>query len=277
MRRRNALAFGLAILLLASSGHAVPNLIMLSIDDGVRDSALDTAYTATVVESGAVNPNGCRPPITWFSDGRSECDAVMEAYSLGHELATHTVNHPNNGESLSYEQWIEEVGGQRTWLAQCGVPEEEVQGFRAPYYVTNAALGSALEDLGFLYDSSLRAENELAAPLNENFPYQEVPAEALPGSGGRRSDPMPADGKSILQRLQEDFEVKRGSGVPVAIKAHVPYLEDSSNRNDIIAFFRWALGQEDTWAVTYSQYISWIQAGQGSMAEVLSNSTCILG
>lgn len=27
----------------------------------------------------------------------------------------------------------------------------------------------------------------------------------------------------------------------------------SSNRNDIIAFFRWALGQEDTWAVTYSQ------------------------
>ncbi len=29
-----------------------------------------------------------------------------------------------------------------------------------------------------------------------------------------------------LQRLQEDFEVKRGSGVPVAIKVHVPYLED---------------------------------------------------
>lgn len=37
----------------------------LSIDDGVTDSALETAYEDTVVASGAVNPNGCRVPITW--------------------------------------------------------------------------------------------------------------------------------------------------------------------------------------------------------------------
>ena len=30
----------------------------------------------------------------------------------------------NSGEGLSYDEWVEEVGGQRTWLAGCGVPEE---------------------------------------------------------------------------------------------------------------------------------------------------------
>ncbi|KAL4443220.1 hypothetical protein ABPG75_010975 [Micractinium tetrahymenae] len=292
MKRRAAPACALAILLLASSGYAVPNLIMLSIDDGVTDSALDTAYTATVVESGVGNPNGCRPPITWCAAHGTapmlhcDCDAVLQAHSLGHELATHTVTHPDNGESLSYEEWVEVVGNQRSWLAGCGVPEEEVVGFRAPYYVTNSALGSALQDLGFL-QSCPEVQKATHSHLFCGC-AREVPAEALPGSGGRHSDPQPVDGKSILERLQEDFESKRGSGVPVGIKVHEPYLEDRqamqtlitnrirlSNRGEIIAFLRWALGQEDTWAVTYSQYISWIEAGQGSLnGKVLSNSTC---
>lgn len=37
----------------------------------------------------------CHAPICRFTDSRSDCDAVLEAYSLGHELATHTVSHPN--------------------------------------------------------------------------------------------------------------------------------------------------------------------------------------
>lgn len=32
-----------------------------------------------------------------------------------------------------------------------------------------------------------------------------------------------------------------------------PTLLCSSNRGEIVAFLRWALGQEDTWAVTYTQ------------------------
>lgn len=49
----------------------------LSVDDGLVDSALNAAYEDTVVASGMVNPNGCRPPVTWFTDGRSDCSAVQ--------------------------------------------------------------------------------------------------------------------------------------------------------------------------------------------------------
>lgn len=282
-----SMLLALALLLTCALSSAAPNLIMLSVDDGVTSSALSTAYTDTVVAADARNPNGCRPPITWFSDGRSDCDAVMQAYSLGHELATHTVNHPNDGPDLSYDEWADEVGGQRSWLASCGVPEGEVKGFRAPYYDVSSTLGTVLQDLGLLYDSSLSGKGSPAAPMNEYFPYScgwecegwdqlsiwEVPAYALEGSS-RKSDPEPVDGMSVLERLQSDFEAKRGTGVPTSIMVHENYLEDSSNREDVVAFLQWSLAQNDTYAITYSQYVAWLQGGQDSIDNVLSSYTC---
>lgn len=50
----------------------------------------------------------------------------------------------------SYEQWAEEIGGQRDWLAgTCSIPEEEVVGFRAPNFQINNLMGRVLADLGF--------------------------------------------------------------------------------------------------------------------------------
>ena len=56
---------------------------------------------------------------------------------------------------------------------------------------------------------------------------REVPAFTLPGEGpevGRRVDPTPAINMTVLQRLQADFERKRGTGMPVPVAVHEPYL-----------------------------------------------------
>jgi hypothetical protein len=58
---------------------------------------------------------------------------------------------------------------------------------------------------------------------------REVPAYVLPGQGpqvGRRVDPSPADGMSVLRRLQADLRRKAGTGVPVPVAVHDAYLLD---------------------------------------------------
>lgn len=50
------------------------------------------------------------------------------------------------------------------------------------------------------------------------FTYQ------LPPRNGKRTDPMPLDGMSVFQRLEADFNRKRGLGVPVSLMLHSEYL-----------------------------------------------------
>ncbi|PRW34035.1 kinetoplast DNA-associated [Chlorella sorokiniana] len=257
-------------------------------------SAWTVAYDKTIFASGARNPNGCRPPMTWFTTccprGRREgsCEVVTKAHSLGHELATHTKTHPQGGDSMSYAAWREELGGQRDWLVkECGVPAADVAGFRAPYFKLNGALGAALQDSGFLYDSSISGKDphQMAAPMHafnlsacaaagcgnwSSLSIWEVPAYTLPGKGPqafRRVDPAPLPGMPVLERLKADFERKRGSGVPVSVMVHEAYLTDSTTRQPIVQFLRWALAQPGTWALTYRQYVEWRRAPPGTQAQ----------
>jgi hypothetical protein len=84
------------------------------------------------------NPNGCRLPLTWFTDTVPEthCPAVRARHTLGDEIATHTKTHA--WLFPEFEQHVEEIAGARRWLVEaCGVPEGEVAGFRAPYLISN--------------------------------------------------------------------------------------------------------------------------------------------
>lgn len=40
----------------------------------------------------------------------------------------------------------------RRMLVECGIPEEDVVGFRAPYLFTDDQLREVLHEQGFLYD-----------------------------------------------------------------------------------------------------------------------------
>lgn len=269
-----------------------PNFILFSQDDALTEDTWEVAYDQTILPSGARNPNGCRPPMTWFTNccahGKpsSTCGAVQIAHKHGHEVSTHTMTHSRDSVAYDYEEWVAEVDGQRKWVVdECGIPREAVVGFRAPYFATNNLLGRVISDLGFLYDSSLKGEDLFgtgavlrAGRLNGSFhpncvhsrsscdgwaglPFWEVPAYMPRGHGDHRSDPEPVDGMSIMQRYQADFERKRGTGIPVAVLVHAPYMRNSTHRKAVTAFLGWALAQPSTWAVTYAQYVAWMQAG----------------
>ncbi|KAL4446707.1 hypothetical protein ABPG77_007951 [Micractinium sp. CCAP 211/92] len=168
------------------------------------------------------------------------------------------------------------------------LPCSSVRGFRAPGFRTHDAVGRVLADLGFKYDSShmersyqqqggaLDAGFELTlARLDVPHNWSGLPLFAVLAGGNKRMDPLPAAGMSILQRLQADFERKRGSGVPVPILAHIAYLNTPSNRGEVVEFLRWALAQPNTWALTYSQYVAWLEAGPAvEMTRLLADHTC---
>jgi hypothetical protein len=54
------------------------------------------------------------------------------------------------GQSREYVE--SQVAGARRMLAECGIPEEDVVGFRAPYLFTDEQLREVLHAQGFLYD-----------------------------------------------------------------------------------------------------------------------------
>ena len=78
----------------------------------------------------------CTCRFTSKGPDRGDCDTALLAYSAGHELATHTVTHPELP-GLCYDEITAEVAGQREWLIDCGIPAEAITGFRAPYYKTD--------------------------------------------------------------------------------------------------------------------------------------------
>src|SRR5262245_17503014 len=95
--------------------------------------------------------------------------AWKAAIMAGHEMADHTVNHFNGGAAVISDQdccrrrdwtaaqWSVEIASCRTTLTdhRFGLETKDVIGFRAPYLSYNDHLFTALQDLGFAYDSSL--------------------------------------------------------------------------------------------------------------------------
>ncbi|EFN59809.1 hypothetical protein CHLNCDRAFT_133541 [Chlorella variabilis] len=209
------------------------------------------------------------------------------------------MTHSKAGGNFTYSDWWREAGGQRDWLTRnCSIPARDVVGFRAPYFTFSEVLGTVLQDLGFLWDSSLTGKNWtqpghiLSAPIPWPYSYcsgsfcgnwsslsiWEVPAFTLPGEGpevGRRVDPTPAINMTVLQRLQADFERKRGTGMPVPVAVHEPYLTASATRQQVVKFLQWAFKQPNTWALTFRQYIDWQQAPPGAdVTTLLAKYTC---
>jgi Polysaccharide deacetylase len=112
--------------------------------------------------------------------------AWKSALAAGHEIADHTVNHFNGGGAVinqddccrardwSVAQWSAEIASCRTTLTEphFGLGAKDVIGFRAPYLSYNDNLFTALQDLGFAYDSSLpNCFNDEEDGTNCSWPY----------------------------------------------------------------------------------------------------------
>ena len=112
--------------------------------------------------------------------------AWKSALAAGHELADHTVNHFNGGSAAisnedccrarnwSVAQWSAEIASCRSALTdpRFGLGAKDVVGFRAPYLSYNNDLFTALQSLGFAYDSSLpNCFNDDEDGTNCSWPY----------------------------------------------------------------------------------------------------------
>lgn len=80
-------------------------------------------------------------------------DALVGGMSAGHELASHTHNHPYDFRSLSASR-IEQEITQSVVELETRVGRRPI-GFRAPGYNVSSTILDCLEKQGFLYDSSI--------------------------------------------------------------------------------------------------------------------------
>lgn len=77
-----------------------------------------------------------------------ECGYARGLHKRGHEIATHTVTHAGL-------RWFErdgieeEIGGARDDIVKCGIPAEDVVGFRTPYLADKPEVRETLYEDGF--------------------------------------------------------------------------------------------------------------------------------
>jgi hypothetical protein len=79
--------------------------------------------------------------------------ALGEVRDAGHEIANHSYSHPYDLARWGQAQAAEEIKRAHGLLSEFA--GSEIQGFRAPGYDISAEMLGALEELGYLYDSSI--------------------------------------------------------------------------------------------------------------------------
>lgn len=147
-----------------------PLFITLTFDDSVNSIVLPVIINDTL-GSGYVNPNGCPLSATFFvSTQYTDYSNVQYLYSMGHEIATHTMNH------VSTAPLNEIVGAVQALSTFAGVPRSKITGFRQPFlnYSTASVANIASSKL-ITYDSSMTVDDNSVAktwPFTlDNGPY----------------------------------------------------------------------------------------------------------
>lgn len=84
----------------------------------------------------------------------------ITAREAGHEMANHTVNHPQ-GVMFGEQAWTDEIGPCTAALTNpdrgVGIGVDDVRGFRAPYLGYSGALFGVLKAQGLWYDTSVQS------------------------------------------------------------------------------------------------------------------------
>lgn len=155
----------------------VPQFVAVTFDDnfvsGLGDVSGGMTWATTFFEP-LKNPAGSGFAPTW--DGSSvrttffdNCVYLQDeltkkswqtAREAGHEIANHTVNHPNGG-AFTAQQWSDEIAPCTAALTNpesgVGVSVDDVRGFRAPYLAYSSELFGTLTAQGLWYDSSIQS------------------------------------------------------------------------------------------------------------------------
>ncbi|KAL4449367.1 hypothetical protein ABPG77_007011 [Micractinium sp. CCAP 211/92] len=125
----------------------VPQFITITWDDAVDPQSYGIIQK---ILGGLRQRNGCRIPSTFFVLAKDTVPAAVQAlYLQGNEIATHTMTHvgyPSAAEIIGCREWL---------VKETGIPRSKINGFRAPFLLSDADTRRTLVKAGFLYDSSI--------------------------------------------------------------------------------------------------------------------------
>ncbi len=268
------------------SVNDIPQIVMFSFDDGLRDEDYQTFYSK--VFNGRKNPNGCPVGLTYFvSHYYSDYTLVEHAYLVDSaEIADHTVTHrtPTTWwENASEEEWMHEVTDQQSILNDWGnVPKDEIRGFRAPFLVTSETELKVLHQSGFHYEASMVTNtNYWPFTLDYKSPICTSPAtcpnNAYPGlwlvpnvvykqSNGVPCPMLdactaPVTEEDWVEFFEENFDVHyKNNRSPFGIYSHPSWFYLGQDRASVMMKFLDKLSaMDDVYIVTHSQMLEWVR------------------
>jgi hypothetical protein len=152
----------------------IPQFVLITLDDPITSYAMSLLRPITQIR----DQYGCGVRATFYVSiqNKTECDLVNALRQGRHEIATNTFNdqgYPN----------VEEIQSAMEWLnLECGVPLEEMRGFRAPQLEYNQETLDAVHELGLLYDASIATLDHRDSSYGRHhfWPFtfdEEVPTE----------------------------------------------------------------------------------------------------
>jgi peptidoglycan/xylan/chitin deacetylase (PgdA/CDA1 family) len=276
----------------------VPQFVLLTHDDATNDIAVGAVGNAT---TGLLNPHGCAIPATFFTSKMlTDCAVVQAAWQAGDEIATHTISHLELGTGFTGGAGgLEgEIVGERDFLVdECGLPADDVVGFRSPYLIHNPDIRKVLSTHGFLYDSTINEHWPMpTSPTGGErlWPYTMdsgipqdcawtsnlcLPTEKYPGMWEvpvwvmqTETYPIPAysmdycDGTGgpcdALELMKSNFLLAyNGNRAPVPLYIHSPWLATPKYQAATRAFAEWVTtNYKDAYFVTMHQLVQWAAA-----------------
>lgn len=217
-------------------------------------------------------------------------DEVRGAISEGHEIASHLNGHFSGGSAWNETGWISEINQFRTLLSSSGTnsghPEiifpdtNKIIGIRTPNLSKNKSLYPALEETGFVYDSS-----QVGKPTD--LPYKigsiwEIPLKEIPVDGTKIStismdynfwslqskNLEVAKKNSLLYKKFHDqmyrsylnyfYQVYQGNRAPVVIGHHFSLWNDGVYWEVMKDFVKEVCGLPDVRCATFSEYVGYL-------------------
>lgn len=256
----------------------IPQLVIVTWDDAVTSQSYGIAQS---IMGGLRQRNGCGVPSTFFVTTEDTIPAAVQAlYFSNNEIATHTRTHPRYPSA-------EEIVGARDWLAnQTGIPRSKINGYRAPFLLSNAVARRALTEAGFLYDSSIpdtapssvspnvrsrtwpyRMDAGIAqAPCqtgqcraSERYPLWEVPLWAVADARQQPIATMDPTGDAFAIYKRELEWRMSGNRAPLGLFFHTGLQSSPDRVAQLRRFIKHATSTKDVWFVTNQQLLGWMQ------------------
>eukprot|EP00088_Acartia_fossae_P059412 TRINITY_DN704_c0_g1_i1.p1 TRINITY_DN704_c0_g1~~TRINITY_DN704_c0_g1_i1.p1 ORF type:complete len:548 (-),score=92.20 TRINITY_DN704_c0_g1_i1:115-1758(-) len=188
----------------------VPQMIMISFDDAINQN--NFPIYERLFNGQRKNPNSCDVKATFFLSHKfTNYSMVQELYRRGHEMATHSISHDNDEDYWtlgSKEIWEQEMAGGRQIIEKfANLPEGSVLGTRAPLLrLGGNRQFQALEEAGFLYDSSM------VAPLQNPPLWPYTTFFSIPHACHGNFQKCPTRSYGVWEMVMNEFDPREQPG-----------------------------------------------------------------